>query len=482
MSDANTRDIFADFFFDGVTGPAIFALAVVCDYARPSVFLLGHIVSVICLFFFVVTRQNGNDHRDGWGRRLLFLGCALVSAALLQMDANFIVQIVCALDPDACCGELVPRTPTLRPVCSASVPEISTLAAVPLFVATAVLIIADAARWTRIAAEYPPAIVTLPLAIKAWQLANVPEWENIASFSTIFIGIASILQLLFAVSALVASIVGTDAAAGAGSVLKVTERSGAYSGFCLKDFARICCAGGVVCSYASVSVQSLMLEPSGRSALFGKETVAPIANLAFSIVALLAFLASLYAKGEDAGKAGTGGGSNDSMSMAMWFENLNVNYAAKAAMPVLLLVSLSFFVLALVFMDASPLFNATMLTLIFYTVTLVSQVRTAVYFSDDGCVNAASLVSYFLSDATFLGLVVTRWEKLLDEANLCLAAALAVSMLHSVLVGIGILSYSYEDSENEEQDQEVSTKSTSPALMWTSAPRSSKRAGSFKLL
>ena len=463
--DRKEREDYADFFFDGITGPIVFVIAMLFDYSQPSVFLMSHLLSIVALvpLAFISDAKFSSD--------ALSFFCASCVALLLQVDLNFFLQVVCAIDPEACCGEVVSQTSTARPVCSHSVPQVSIVGGVVLLVATSVVICMDVVRWFRFVSDFGRSIVSLPIVVKLWQLSYMTEWENKANFATLFIGITSILQTLCAILAFVAAV---------GHIyferkenLTETVRWSKW----LKEKAEIafniCCAFGVVFSYASAITQSLLIKSDQTSDLFGKETVAPIANLFFTCVTLLAFLGCMYFKKDVPEKTDT---------FARWFADIPHKF--KYILPLMPYASFVLFTLALVLLDDSPLFNATMITIIFYLVSLLAQTRLMVYVTDDMYMNFTALASYALADVTFLGLVITRWDDEYRSANWCLIGALIVSILHGALVGSYIAYVKNKKSEPQPQ-KDGSIDGQKPASMWnTGYYPISNRTGSraFKLL
>ena len=415
--DKKEREDYADFFTDGITGPIVFVIAILFDYSQPSVFMMTHLLSIVALIplAHISSLESSSS-------ALAFFGASCV-AFLLQVDLNFFIQVVCAIDPEACCGEVVSQASTTRPVCSHSVPQVSIVGGVVLLVAIAVVVCMDVVRWFWFVSDNGRSIVTLPIVVKLWQISYMTEWENKANFATLFIGITSILQTLCAILAFFAAVVNIYFERK--ESLTETVRLSKWLKEKVEIGFNVCCAFGVVFSYASSITQSLLIKSDQTSDLFGKETVAPIANLFFTCVTLLAFLGCMYFKEKDV--------AEKTDTFAQWFAD--IPYKFKYSLPLLPYASFVLFTLALVLLDDSPLFNATMITIIFYLVSLLAQTRLMVYVTDDMYMNFTALASYALADVTFLGLVITRWDDEYRSANWCLIAALILSIIHGVLVG-----------------------------------------------
>lgn len=443
------REYFADFLLDVFTGPSILIIAFLFDYKDPAMFLLAHVGSAIAIFFFSNLENNQKNFHT-----LVYVFAGMV-AGLLQVDLNFFLQIICAFDPEVCCGEFVPKDSTLRPTCSGSVPPVSFVGGIALLFATSIAILWNFTRWLALVKEYFPAIISLPLVVKIWQLSYVHEWNNIANFSTIFIGILSTLQTLAAIVTFF--------------MFLMHVRN--YKGEKMLKSARIMCAIGVVTSYTSAILQTLLLKTNFTSDLFGGETVSPTANLFFTCVTLLAFLVCMYVKTTEV--------TLNKRAAAKWFADVHSFWSI---LPLLLVIAFVLFIMALVFLDDSALQNATLLTVLLYTVTLLSQVRTFVYFEDDFVFNGTSLLSYLISDVMFLGIVVSRMTDEYKNAHWCLVAALSFSIIHSVLVGYNVIAFALNKNVTKNDDQSDNNTPNPNSAMWISNSTNKLINGQFKLL
>lgn len=415
-ADAKRREQFADFFTDAAFGGCVVGIAHLANYGQPSLFLFGHILSLLMLALFAssadaqVETKKPRENKK-LGEKLVGFCCAFGIAALVQLDVNFFLHVVCALDPDGCCGEFVSREPTAAPACSGSVPRVSVLGGVTLLVGAMLLILWGLRRWVDFIKEYPPGAISLALVVKVWQISFVGEWRDQVTVFSVAVLLLSFLQLLFSVIdfCFQCKVLSSTAQAEERKASNFNSRVAGIAGMCA--------------SYVSATVQLLLLDGKFQSVLYGNETVAPLVNLIFTTVVFFVFLTRASYNAEDSEKPSQG-----EKYHAKWFAR--TGQFARVLCPACIFTAVLLFFCTLVLLESSSFFAATTFSAVAYIIML--PLRLAVYTAKDAPAVWTYLATFFLADAAFLGIVISRRRDERAGAFFCIAGALLCSILHTV--------------------------------------------------